>query len=276
MFLWSFSPKNKSTKELLIFILGSTYPLKINQINQHLKKRFNFKVSYQAIRKAILELKEKEIIEETEEGWKLSGEWINNSFNFFHKLKDSYRSNPFFNSLITEGDMTTINLKSLNELDEFFYEFLENLNLSQNKKSVIFCLNHGWRALLYPHKHNKILNDYSKECYIVYSGKTSLDDWCAKFEEKIGAFVLTGTDFNSSCDTYVIEDLVIQIYIPADTIKRINSIYSSANEKGGAIENLLSEISQKRSKIILIINRNQSLASQIRNQIKDLFIKNHK
>lgn len=272
MFIWAPYKKGKSVKELVVVILGSLWPLKIKQIHNHLKQDINIDVSYQAVYKSILELNKEGILTKTENGWQLSFEWITNTYNFFHKLKDSYRGNPLFNSFIKEGNIITINLKNLIELDKFYFELFDNLIANSKKKSIIFCLRHNWRPLLYPQKEYDLLQKDSKQYYFLSVGNTPLDKWCSEFEKKSGAKIKNGVNYTTACDVYVIDDLIIQIYIPKEALEKIETLFEYSKKRGDIdINNIIHNIFEKYFKIVVVINRNDELARQMRRQILDLF-----
>ncbi len=82
--------KNKSTKEAIIQILSSEWPLSLNKIHNKLKKKHSIGLTYQATHKSINELVEEKILHKEKKEYKLNIEWINNVEQFGKKLRESY------------------------------------------------------------------------------------------------------------------------------------------------------------------------------------------
>ncbi len=261
-----------SIKDSIITLLSANWPLKVKQIHILLRKDFNFNVSYQAIHKSILELKNNNILIEAENGWQLSSDWINSSYNFFHKVKDAYKHNPFFSSLTGEGNIASLNFKTLSELDDFYFSLLENLKLNTKIKKAIFYLKHNWRPLLYPQKEYNMLQNKSVQHYILCSGNTPLDEWCAKFEQDAGAHTKNGVSSLIVGDLYVLDDLVIQIYISKEITDKIQTFFHSTEKFTDLNINwIIKDVFEKNCKIIVMINKNEEIAKQIKNQTFEMF-----
>ena len=56
--------KHKNTKDAVINILTSEWPLTLRQIFYEIKKQYHYSLTYQSIYKAVKELKEKKVLVE--------------------------------------------------------------------------------------------------------------------------------------------------------------------------------------------------------------------
>ncbi len=182
----------------------------------------------------------------------------------------------FDNPLTMGSNITTINFKTLIELDDFYFDLFENSIKNSLKKRMIFCLKHNWRPLLYPHKERELIKKSPKQYYFVIEGKTSLDKWCSNFEAKSEAKTKMGSNYMVSCDLYIIGDMIIQIYLPKELAEKINSLFMYSKKGNLDINKIIQDIFEKKSKIVVIINKNEELARQMRHQAVDIFNKKSK
>ena len=65
-----------STKELIIGILGRRWPISMKKIFFIVNKTTGRSITYQAVHKAMKELRCQNIVEKTEDGYRLNMEWI--------------------------------------------------------------------------------------------------------------------------------------------------------------------------------------------------------
>jgi len=71
--------KEDSVKNLVFSILTKEYPLKIIELTTFIRKRYGKSVTFQAVRKAILELVDEEILIKKSNEFLISKQWVKNS-----------------------------------------------------------------------------------------------------------------------------------------------------------------------------------------------------
>lgn len=82
--------KNKSTKDAIIEILSSEWPLSLKRIHNKIGKRYNLGITYQATHKAVNELVEGGALKKESREYQLSVNWINRIESFGKKLREDY------------------------------------------------------------------------------------------------------------------------------------------------------------------------------------------
>ncbi len=82
--------KNKSTKDAIIEILSSEWPLSLKKIHNAIKKKYAISVTYQATHKAINELVDGGTLKKENREYQLSFNWINRIESFGKKLREDY------------------------------------------------------------------------------------------------------------------------------------------------------------------------------------------
>ena len=83
------NPDKKSTKELLISILSSNWPLSAKELFFQLKKT-GISVTYQAVHKSLTELQKKGIVEKEHNKYLINIEWINELIDYCGQLENNY------------------------------------------------------------------------------------------------------------------------------------------------------------------------------------------
>lgn len=82
--------KGKSTKKLIVELLGSEWPLSSMKIYNRLKNNYSFSITYQAVYKAICELVEENVLQKEGKEYKINIEWINSIEALGRKLREHY------------------------------------------------------------------------------------------------------------------------------------------------------------------------------------------
>ncbi len=93
--LLSLDPKTKSSKELIIHILGNRWPLTAKEIHHTLLREQGYQSTYQAVHKGLGELEIAGIIQKENKKFKLNREWIGKSRNYFDSLDIAYENNEY-------------------------------------------------------------------------------------------------------------------------------------------------------------------------------------
>jgi len=87
--------KDKSTKDTIIEILSSEWPLSLNKIYNRTKKKYGISVTYQATHKAVNELVAGGALKKENREYQLSVDWINKIERFGKKLREDYLKKDF-------------------------------------------------------------------------------------------------------------------------------------------------------------------------------------
>lgn len=96
-----FGQDENSLKKKIIDILTHKWPLTINEIHLIIKKELYLKISYQAVHKAIKQMKKSGCIELKNKKIRISSDWVNKVEEELNKIKENYKLNltehPKFN-----------------------------------------------------------------------------------------------------------------------------------------------------------------------------------
>ncbi len=262
--------KENSVKDLIISILIDNWPLTLKKVYNQIKKKYSVSVTYQAVHKAITELKEKKIVEKNNREYKLNINWIKNIKDFSEKLEESYKKER---SCFETGNFS---FDTVWELWPFFIDALKRDIFNAGNKSVCWIGNILINSQIGTEKeHNFYQEFFKKHRFIMVSKSSSLIDKIWKhYWEKMGVKVKVGVKMpiNPTIDSFVIGDYVIQIF----HTERESEIVKNLRKKVKKVSDIdMAKINdiyfKKFGKIHVVATKNTELASQLRSKVESLF-----
>ncbi len=264
--------QKKSLKNLVIEALTGEWPLSAKKL-YNIAKAQGINGTYQAVYKAINDLKENNIITKTENGYQLSTEWIERLKQVSLKMENAYSK-----QIIAGSDKpATLAFDSMCDFYKFFFNCFIDDPFTIGEKSICYQTQHVGNTLVGTDKEWEALKEAmkNKKSFGLVKCDTPLDNLFKKKWEGVGKKIRMGVDVPSASlimDTMVIGDYVIQIYLPEEYLKEENRIY----EKVKNLEDLdpveLHNLYWKKYKWInIIINKNTDVAERIRKETEAHF-----
>ena len=269
----------KGTVEDLVFtILTKEYPLRIIDLMNFIRKRYGKGVTFQAVRKAVLQLLEKEVLVEKSHKYTINVEWVLKSKKLIDELHEDLqnkKSKPRSMESI-KGEITVLDFNSLNELMRFWQNLIDDW--FKNFKKGDYGINyyqaaHMWEGLLHPDTEKSVmyqLKEKKIKSYTVTTGNTPLDRQIAKFYAKIGItvhIIPSGSSFDKSYYVGTYGDLIVQTQYPPSITKMLDNFF----KKNKSLKDLdlvdLSNIVNQRIPIKLTIIKDLAMAKQINKSI---------
>ncbi|MFH1256818.1 MAG: hypothetical protein V1494_06020 [Candidatus Diapherotrites archaeon] len=275
LFLPNLNSRSKSSKELIIEVLASQWPLSVKEIHSALKKNYSLDVSYQAVHKTAKELLDAGILEEINSQLKISKEWINKMQDYSEKLQNSYSGSGFGQKI----DLTTtqVEFSTLWAMYEFVIDGLDNDFFDSNKTRIgSSFLNHYWNwfPMILGKKYlEKLLRMGEKyDHHMICSSTEKADQWIAGYYQKIGWKPKLGIPVQKHCDIIVPGDSIVTAYF-GDNLKEAlhGSLHGIEKIEEMDIIELYKSVCALKTKVILTINRNPIAAEQIHAQARKYF-----
>lgn len=272
-FMYKLSKRGGSTKDSIIDILGSQWPLSARKIYFVLKKNQNISSGYQAVYKAIQEMVSEKIILKEKEGYVLNLDWVKDIHNKTELIRVNYYSKKqtvLFDSEDSEA-IKVLMFKTWFDVEKYLY-YLQKNYVSSSKDKEIICVHHSheWRPLFYLRAEYNWMNQLNKlnhRVYILCSSNSEIDKTYADFYRKAGAKVKIGEKCAETCEIMCFGDLVIQIYLPENLRTKLDSLFSRAKNSDELDKlTLIKDVFEKESEIKVMIYRDKNLAKQIREQ----------
>lgn len=267
-----------NVKDIIFSILTKEYPLRIVELTNYIRKRYGKSISFQAVRKALIQLKEEGIIIQKDNSYLINKDWVIKTKNLLDEIYSNLnleKSSPKSIESI-KGEVSIFSFNSLNEAMVFWEQIIEDWYKSFKKgDSKINCYQaaHAWEALVHPDKERKImeaLKNKGIKSYILTTGNSPLDKYLKKFYSEIGIKITidnSTSDFDKSYYVGTYGETVVQTHYPKELVKELETFF----RKNRSLENLnlgdLSKIVSKKIEIKLTVIKDEHLAKQINKSI---------
>ena len=264
----------QSVKNLVFTILSHEYPLKLIQLVNFIRKRYGKAVTFQAVRKAVLELVEERVLIKQEVSFSINKEWIKESKRTIDELYHNvYEEKGKPNKVDSIGEEISVFLfNSLNEMIKFWEDLIDDW--FHKFKSGDYNLNcyqgaHGWEGLLHSDREKtsmERLKDKKIKSYLVFTNNTFLDKILLNFYKSIGIKGIiskSSSKFDKSYYVATYGELVVQTQYPEELVKELDLFFKK--NKRSEILNLkeLSDIVNKKISCKLSVSKNLNMAKQI-------------
>jgi len=270
---------NKSNVKSLVFsILAREYPLKIIEIKNLISKRYGKNVSFQAVRKAMLELVNDGILLRKDNSFVVNKQWVFDSKKVLDELYSTiYLENVKPIKVTSVGkELSVFSFNSLAEMMKFWENLIDDwFSALEGESSKINCWQgaHSWEALLFPETEQKVMSQLKKKgvkSYILTTGKTELDKFVLKFYKDLGIKFFRAPSSSFFDKEYYVAtygDLVVQTRYPKEIVEEMELFFKKTKNLQGLDLKKLSEIVNKKVNIHLSVSRNLDMAKQINHSI---------
>jgi hypothetical protein len=264
--------KPVSTKDAVITILTTEWPLNLRNIYYKIKKHYGYKSTYQSVFKAVKELVDKKVLIENEKNYEINIDWIKGLQTFTDIVETNYYAKERLQSLsgLKESkiyeDIIILNFETIFDAEKYLYYFIKKELFKKKNSRICFRINNEWRPIYYLRAEYNYYNRMIKrghEFYFLCSGSSYLELLSKRFYNNIGIkYKIVKEKFPN--DLIVFEDYFIEIFIPEKLRQKMNSCLKSKNILG-----LLKEVLEYKSDIPIriIINKDAGLAKEIKHQI---------
>lgn len=270
--------KQDNIKNLVFSILIKEYPLKIIELTNFIKKRYGKSVTFQAVRKAILQLVQENVLINQNNQFSINKDWVLQSKKQLDLLYEDLNKENITPKNVDsiKGEVSVFSFDSLNKLMKFWEDIIDDW--FENFKAGDYNINcyqgaHGWEGLLHSDRERTIMNKLKEKgikSYVLSIGNTPLDRYIWKFYSKIGIKIMFSPSFSSFDKSYYVAtygETIVQVHYPKETIDALENFF----RKNQTIEDLdlneLSQIVNKKQEIKLTVIKNLSMAKQINKSI---------
>jgi len=268
--------KKDNVKNLVFSILTKEYPLKIIELMNFIRKRYGKGVTFQAVRKAALQLVEDGVLKREKNEFLINKEWVVQSKREIDGLYQSLNRGKVkprgLQSI--KGEVSVFTFNSLNEMMKFWEDIIDDW--FENFKKGDFNVNcyqgaHAWEGLLYADRERHMMGRLKKKGMKSYSlgmSNTSLDRFIWRFYKSMGLKVglkASSSSFDRSYYVATYGENIVQTNYPKKLVKEMDEFF----KKGIKAINLkdLSNIVHKKIKIDLTVIKNLNMAKQINKSI---------
>lgn len=270
--------KTDSVKNLVFTILTKEYPLKIIELTNFIRKRYGKSVTFQAVRKAVLELIEEGILTRNKSEFSINKQWVSESKRVLDELSQTLNKEKITPKNIEsiKGEVSVFTFNSLNEMMKFWEDIVDNWYLNFKKGDYnINCWQgaHVWEALLHLDREKKVFGQLKQKgikSYAVSTGSTPLDKNLWKFYKSIGIkarLYPSSSSFDRSYYVGTYGELIVQAHYPKKLVEKLDNFFKKNKNIQNLDLNELTEIVNSKAKIDLTVIKNLSMAKQINKSI---------
>jgi len=268
----------KNVKDLVFTILSKEYPLRIIDLMKLIRKRYGRSVTFQAVRKAALELVKQRVLEKRDQGYAINRKWVLEAKGYLDKLNielNEERSEPKKVDSIG-GEISVFSFNSLNEMMRFWQDIIDDWfdGFKKGDPNVnCYQAAHLWEGLLHLDREKGTWEQMKKKkivSYVMTVGNTPLDKNIRRFYESLGVRVNIDPSQSSFDKSYYVGTygaLVVQSRYPEEIVEELDVFF----KKNKSIKELnlkeLSEIANKKVHVKLTVIRDSAMAKQINKSI---------
>lgn len=257
------------TKDAVISILTIEWPLSLRAIFYKIKAKYNYGFSYQAVFKAVKELVEIGVLIERDKKYEINIEWVKRLQSFTDVVETNYYAKERVHSVSgiqdskQKSDILVLNFETIFDAEKYLYYFMKYELIKKRNDDVCWHVNSEWRPILYmrsEYNYYKKLQRRGHRFYFLCSGSSDMEKSCGKFYQDIGTeFKFVKESFPS--DILIFGDYFISVYIPEELKKKTRKFLESKSSLS-----LLKEVLEFKSSIRVVVNKDSSLASEIKKQ----------
>lgn len=270
--------ENDTAKNLIFNILTLEYPLKIIQLTNLIRKRYGKLVTFQAVRKAILELISDGVLEKNEKGFSINKDWIMESKRKMDEIyQNIYKEKVQMKKIESIGeDISVFSFNSLNEMMKFWQNLIDDWFKKFEKGNPnVNCFQgaHGWEGFLHSDTERNLmgqLKDKGIKSYALFTGNTALDKIIINFYKSIGVKTSVSksmSQFDKSYHVATYGELVVQTQYPRELVENLDKFFKKNKKLKDLNLKELSDIVNKKIEIKLSVNKNLNMAKKINQSI---------
>lgn len=265
--------KSNNTKNLVFSILIDEQPLKLITITRRIRKRGK-SITPQAVRKAVLQLVEEEIILKEGVEYSINKEWIANTKERIDALYlelQSKREKPVSETI--NGELSLFVFDSVKKMIRFWQNLIYEIYKVERKTNInVYQGAHLWESLLFAETEKDAVTEMIKrgiKSYALIMSKTPLDYAVARFYRGMGVQVKNkeSKDHNRAYYVGTYGELVFQTKIPKKIAKELDDFFNKTKKLEDLDLNKLSEIVNQKAEVKVTLIKDLDLAKQINERI---------
>lgn len=269
-----------NVKNLVFTILTKEYPLKLIELTNYIKKRYGKVVTFQAVRKAVMQLVDAGVLIKDGKEFSISLSWVRESKCVLIDLEEEFTGKHEYVVSMDSvgGDVSVFTFSSLNELMKFWQQLIDNWFKHFTEGDYPYnCYqgSHIWEGLLHLETEEQVMGQLKQKGILSYTLITShslLDKNIARFYTKIGlktVIVPSSSSFDKSYYVATYGDLVVQTTYPKELVDMLDAFFKkNTTLESFDVSELLSIVNEPIEMKLTVI-KNLEMAKHINKSIID-------
>ncbi|MBS3123115.1 hypothetical protein J4437_00610 [Candidatus Woesearchaeota archaeon] len=267
--------KTSSVKDMAFSVLMHEFPLSLMKILNAVNKQYNKSFSFQAVRKAVLQLVEEGVLEKEGKEFSVNKEWILKVIKFGNTLQRQYFTTEHKGSKVqVSGNTTFYTLPTLVDLDYMWNGLIRQaLNDQKTVKVITFKSVHFWFLIATLAQETELIKEMIKrgiKLYYICYGNTALDKWTVEMYNKIGVHIKLlpkPKNFTSGLNMGTYGNMLIQSQHPPELTKKIDAFFQKCKNPQDASLTDITELVTEKCEINLQVLGDPLVAETIRKDI---------
>jgi len=262
----------KTLPDLLIEILANGHSFRIRDIHAQLKRNYNIKISFQAVRKALNILVDQGKLNLDKNEYLINKSWIKENKRISDTLIQNYfvgelKDKPPKVSSIGE-EFQIYQFENSLQTDKFLGELLLDIASKKGKKKLCIQTPHYWYFLGHLGTESDFLQQmYNKgtKLYYLASENTFLDKLAEKFYKSHKVkFKIIKENFEDDTELIIIGDFIIKIKYSRKFVRKINNLFKKTKnfEHFGFLE--FGKLIKAKLSVNLTLFKDKALAENVR------------
>jgi len=257
-----------SSKDSIVSILASEWPLSAQEIYNRLKKAFGGGISYQAVHKTLKALVEENVVEKVGKDYRLNKDWISNLKRFSDSLVVEYENKS---PKIDFEHFRPIHLAFENFFDAgkfLIHDYYGTFPNPDRKEAVCFW-QHAYPSVGLSKVEFEAVKKIFEDAihYSISKGKTLMDKQFSKDLASLGKRCVVGVEFSPPTDTFVQGDYILQLIFPVELKSKIDEMFASLSSHDQInLMDYLEKILAAKYNIHGVIFKNSELAERFRQE----------
>ncbi len=270
--------KEDDLRSLIFTILTKEHPLKTITLLNHIRKRYGKSVTYQAVRKAILQLIENNVLKQSENKYEINKEWLIQAKkeldSIYNDITKKTEKPTSIDSI--KGEVSVFEFDSVNSMMKFWEDLIDDWfeNFKKGDPNInCFQGAHSWEGLLHADREQNMMGQLKKKgiiSYVLNVGNTPLDKYIGKFYKSVGlkvGFHPSTSSFDKSYYVATYGETIVQVTYPEELVKELDNFFKKHNSIETMNLKKLSDIVNKKIPIKLTVIKNLKMAEQINKSI---------
>lgn len=269
---------HSGTKDQIIEVLSSRFPLSAKRIYNELKKRYLSSVTYHACYMHIQELVGQGVLVKEGMEYRLDGRWIEKSQTFFNNTEMNYAeiNNSSINLAKEKECITMLRFESLDKMHDFMTSFKKRFidSASTRKTSEVYWLvDHLAGPIFYMKERAEYMQKIKDEGItygIAIRGFGNMDKFVENMYRGFGLDTIRiGVSDYDSSTVAIFNDILFHILMPEDIRKALDDLFKMEISSNN-MPVFLNELINRKANIYLIIIKSPELVKYYKEKISSL------
>jgi hypothetical protein len=258
----------EGTKGLILKILLDKKELSAKKIFLFVKRRANKQLSYQSVHKLLILLVEKKVLVKNNNNYLINKFWVFDSMSILNNFDNSSENSNeglFLNKFLI--------FKSIYDCDKFLVSIKKIFNPVKDDEFGLVWI-HFWIPLFLSNEVYLSMRKFltGSKFYCITPSSSKIDKWCSEFWKKFGVLEKVGIGDFGEISMLIYKDFIVQVFYPSEIRKALDKVYNSTNNPSKLdLDKFFKTVFEKKTRIPVLISRNQGVADEIMTQIKSNF-----